>query len=79
MTRGPVALGTLFELPLADFGSTIAGDGGVELTENALRQLQMEPPAQQESQADAAATAASAARAAAAAPALLACCLNLPA
>ncbi len=33
----------------------------MELTENALRQLQMEPPAQQESQADAAATAASAA------------------
>lgn len=78
MSRGPVALGTLFELPLSDFGSAATGAGETDLTEDALRQLQLAPTAQQEAQADGAApsggsSAATAASAAARGPTCIAC------
>lgn len=59
MSRGPIPLGTLFELPLPEFGSAATGSGEAGLTVDALRQLQLAPTTQQEALAESGAAAAS--------------------
>lgn len=70
--KGPVALGTLFELPLAEFGAATGGDDTSDLTAAALQALQLHSEQSQSDEA-AAATADPAAGTAPRGPTCIAC------